>query len=107
MSAASIAAVLEWSLDQLWGDRYRSSLPLAGVEGTVSNRLEDAPLPVRAKTGTLTGVRTLSGYVEDRENEPAIVFSCLLSNLTGDHEAVATDRIDDLVESIIETAALE
>ncbi|OIB58078.1 D-alanyl-D-alanine carboxypeptidase/D-alanyl-D-alanine endopeptidase [Natrialba sp. SSL1] len=107
LSAASIAAVLEWSLDQPWGDRYRSSLPLAGVEGTVSNRLEAAPLPVRAKTGTLTGVRTFSGYVEDRENEPAIVFSCLLSNLTGDQEASATDRIDDLVESIIETAALE
>ncbi|WP_019992167.1 D-alanyl-D-alanine carboxypeptidase/D-alanyl-D-alanine endopeptidase [Natronorubrum tibetense] len=107
LSAASVSAVLEWVLEQPWSEQYRQSLPLAGVEGTVENRLTDISAPVRAKTGTLTGVRTLSGYVEDPGGEPAVVFSCLLSNLTGDLEATATDRIDELVGEIVAATDLE
>ncbi|MFC7230839.1 D-alanyl-D-alanine carboxypeptidase/D-alanyl-D-alanine-endopeptidase [Saliphagus sp. GCM10025308] len=107
LSASSVSAVLEWCLEQPWGEQYRQSLPLAGTEGTVENRLTDVSLPVRAKTGTLTGVRTLSGYVEDHDGKPAVVFSCLLSNLTGECEATATERIDELVGEIIEAADLD
>lgn len=107
LSAASVSAVLEWTLGQSWSEQYRQSLPLAGTEGTVENRLADVSVPVRAKTGTLTGVRTLSGYVENQDGEPAVVFSCLLSNLTGELESRATDRIDDLVGEIITATDLE
>ncbi|WP_290819480.1 D-alanyl-D-alanine carboxypeptidase/D-alanyl-D-alanine-endopeptidase [Halovivax sp.] len=106
LSASSIVAVLEWCLDRPWSERYWQSLPLTGVEGTVANRLADLPIPVRAKTGTLTGARTLSGYVCEPSGEPAAVFSCLLSNLTGEYEATATDRIDDVVRTIVEATDL-
>ncbi len=107
LSAASIVSTLEWCLDQPWGEQYRRSLPEMGTEGTVEARLGDLPdrITVRAKTGTLTGVRTLSGYVFDH-GEPVVTFSCLLSNLTGEYEEKATERIDSFVQELLATAEL-
>ena len=106
LPASGIVAVLEWALEQPWGDRYRQSLPVAGTEGTVANRLSDVSPTVRAKTGTLTGTRTLSGYVE-RDEEPVIAFSCLLSGLAGAAEDDATEYLDDLVRAIVEAANVQ
>ena len=44
---------------------YINSFPIAGVDGTLENRMLKTPAEknVHAKTGTLTGVSCLSGYV--------------------------------------------
>lgn len=44
----------------------RRSLPIAGVDGTLKNRMKKSPAyrKVVAKTGTLTGVTSLAGYVD-------------------------------------------
>ncbi len=106
LSAETIVSVLEWALDQPWGEQFRQALPRTGHDGTVANRLEAVPVPARAKTGTLTGARALSGVLEEPAGTPAVIFSCLFSNLTGEHEEVATDRIDDVVETIATRAGL-
>lgn len=105
LSASSIVATLEWCLNQPWGEQYRDSLPETGVGGTVEARLDDLPdsITVLAKTGTLTGVRTLSGYVLN-DGRPAIVFSCLLSNLTDEYEKEAVNRIDAFVRKLATSA---
>jgi len=100
LSAHGVVSVLEWSRTQPWGERFYESLPRAGVEGTVATRLEGLPVTVRAKTGTLTGARALSGFV-DRDGQPQIVFSCLLSSLTDAHEPAAVDRIDAFVRELV------
>ncbi len=68
-TAAGLADVLR----QMWLDpdlrRYiTSSLPVAGVSGTLLYRMRDSPAygVVRAKTGTTDNCSSLSGFVDDR-----------------------------------------
>ncbi|HLX12493.1 MAG TPA: D-alanyl-D-alanine carboxypeptidase/D-alanyl-D-alanine-endopeptidase, partial [Bacteroidota bacterium] len=46
-------------------ERFYSTLPIAGIDGTLKGRMKKPPTEgnVHAKTGTLTGVSALSGYV--------------------------------------------
>ena len=57
------------------------SLPIAGVDGTLAKRMttSSAYRKVRAKTGTLSGVSALSGYVT-AANGNQIAFSILIQN---------------------------
>jgi len=62
-------------------EAFRASLPIAGCDGTLARRMGGtcAANNARAKTGFLTGVCTLSGYVSTRDGEP-LVFSFLFNN---------------------------
>ncbi|MBX2811375.1 MAG: D-alanyl-D-alanine carboxypeptidase/D-alanyl-D-alanine-endopeptidase [Myxococcales bacterium] len=63
---------------------YVSSLGVAGESGTISARFEDtaAVSRLRAKTGTLTGVSALSGYVATIDDE-LLAFSVIMNNYRG------------------------
>lgn len=81
-----------------WFPAYLESLPVAGhndrfVGGTLRNRMEDtaAENNVQAKTGSLTGVTSLSGYVTTEDGE-ALIFSIVLNNYLGSVEEIE-DRI--------------
>ena len=75
---------------------YRQSLPIAGESGTLKNRLNSIPNRVilQAKTGTLSGVSALSGYIEVPDYEP-LVFSIIVnqSDLSAASMRSATDEI--------------
>jgi D-alanyl-D-alanine carboxypeptidase/D-alanyl-D-alanine-endopeptidase (penicillin-binding protein 4) len=60
---------------------FRDALPIAGVDGTLAKRMRNTPAMsnVRAKTGTIETVATLSGYVTSAAGE-RLVFSVLLNN---------------------------
>jgi D-alanyl-D-alanine carboxypeptidase/D-alanyl-D-alanine-endopeptidase (penicillin-binding protein 4) len=64
--------------------RFYYSLPIAGIDGTIKNRMLDTPAQnkVHAKTGTLSGVSALSGYVTSKNNHD-IVFSIMIQNYVG------------------------
>ena len=52
---------------------FLSGLPIAGVDGTMKNRLKTQDFSlVRAKTGYLDGVVGLAGYVGRKDNSPLI-----------------------------------
>ncbi|HEX2189881.1 MAG TPA: D-alanyl-D-alanine carboxypeptidase/D-alanyl-D-alanine-endopeptidase [Longimicrobiaceae bacterium] len=89
-----LAGILEHMLRSPYGAVWRESLPLAGADGTLAGRLRGTPLEgrVQAKTGTLTGVRALSGYVPGPDGEP-LVFSILLNHHT--RSAREADRVID------------
>ena len=59
--------------DALW-----FSLPIAGVDGTLENRMLNTAADgnVRAKTGTLTGISSLAGYCK-AENGHQLCFSII------------------------------
>jgi D-alanyl-D-alanine carboxypeptidase/D-alanyl-D-alanine-endopeptidase (penicillin-binding protein 4) len=75
---------------------YRQSLPIAGESGTLKNRLSSTSNRVilQAKTGTLSGVSALSGYIEVPDYEP-LVFSIIVnqSDLSATSMRSATDEI--------------
>ncbi len=75
---------------------YRQSLPIAGESGTLKNRFNSTPNRVilQAKTGTLSGVSALSGYIEVPDYEP-LVFSIIVnqSGLSAASMRSATDEI--------------
>lgn len=86
-SAQYVGELLAAMLDEPADDAFYESLPRAGLEGTLANRMEGTTAEgrCRAKTGTINGVSALSGYCES-SGEP-IVFSILMngigSNYTG------------------------
>jgi D-alanyl-D-alanine carboxypeptidase/D-alanyl-D-alanine-endopeptidase (penicillin-binding protein 4) len=73
---------------------FRESLPIAGVDGTLRNRMKGtgAAGNARAKTGTLRYVNTLSGYVTSKAGEN-LAFSLMLNNYGGDDARAALDNI--------------
>ncbi|HEY9853220.1 MAG TPA: D-alanyl-D-alanine carboxypeptidase/D-alanyl-D-alanine-endopeptidase [Leptolyngbyaceae cyanobacterium] len=76
---------------------YRVSLPVAGVSGTLKNRFKNtsAQRIVQAKTGTMTGVSSLSGYV-DAPNYERLVFSIMV-NQSDQPVRIVREGIDEIV----------
>jgi D-alanyl-D-alanine carboxypeptidase/D-alanyl-D-alanine-endopeptidase (penicillin-binding protein 4) len=80
------------------GPTYRSAMAEPGEEGTLRRRLPGLEGQVFAKTGTITWVNSLSGYlVTNRGRE--VVFS-ILSNGSGLPSTLVRRGIDEIVESI-------
>jgi len=81
-------------------DLFYRSLPIGGVDGTLQNRMRGTAATglVRAKTGSLTGVSTLSGYVNAQDGE-LLAFSILMEHFTGSTAPYrkAQDRIVELL----------
>jgi D-alanyl-D-alanine carboxypeptidase/D-alanyl-D-alanine-endopeptidase (penicillin-binding protein 4) len=81
---------------------WRDALPIGGIDGTLRNRFTRPPTRgvVRAKTGSLTYVQSLSGYLTTLRREK-IAFSILFNNYTGPNSATnAKAEIDGLVELV-------
>ena len=59
---------------------YLDALPIAGVDGTLKNRMKGTPAAgnVRAKTGTLRWANSISGYVTTAAGEH-LVFSLMIN----------------------------
>ncbi|MEZ2237604.1 D-alanyl-D-alanine carboxypeptidase/D-alanyl-D-alanine-endopeptidase [Microcoleus sp.] len=78
------------------GSVYRASLPVAGESGTLKNRFNTPNRVIlQAKTGTLSGVAALSGYVEVPNYEP-LVFSIMV-NQSDQSAAQVRSAIDEIV----------
>ena len=75
---------------------FRSALPVAGVDGTIANRMRNTTAAgnVHAKTGTLDKARSLSGYVTTA-NGRLLIFSLLCNNFT-----TPTREVDQVADAI-------
>src|SRR6476646_1458315 len=68
-----------------YADAFRTALPIAGVDGTLRNRLKGtlAENNLRAKTGSLSSAASLSGYVTTAAGEK-LAFSIMVNNYPRD-----------------------
>ena len=94
ISANTSVQLLTYMSKHKYFAQFRDALPIAGVDGTLSTRMRGTPAEknVRAKTGSLSSVASLSGYVTTAAGE-RLVFSMMLNNYP-DAAAVRRDSID-------------
>lgn len=77
---------------------YYDALPIAGVDGTIQNRMKGTPAQnnVHAKTGSVALARSLSGYVTTA-NGRMLIFSFLCNNWTVPVREV--ERVQDAISA--------
>ena len=92
----ALVQMLRHARAQPWGAAFHAALPQPGDEGsTLESRLTDLGDRLSAKTGTLTNVSTLAGYlVDERGREIAFAVMVNASNLPG---ATVREGIDAVV----------
>jgi len=100
VSPHATAKLLRYAALQSWGAEYMDSLPTAGVDGTLGARFKGLPAAasLRAKTGSLDHVNTLSGYLTTARGE-RLVFSIMSNNHTLTSRK-ANEVIDEIVREI-------
>ena len=76
---------------------FEAALPIAGQDGTLAGRMAGTPAAgnARAKTGSISNARALSGYVRTRGSEP-VVFSIIANNFEA-----AAGVIDQATDAIV------
>lgn len=100
ISPRAFTRLLSYASRQPWGEAWRGTLPVAGVDGTLDRRFTNSPLKGRmwAKTGTLGEVNALSGYL-DAASGRTLAFSILVNGRYpgSNAEDQAIDRIADAI----------
>lgn len=96
----AITRLLTYAARQPWGTAWHDTLPIAGVDGTLSNRFKNSPLKghMWAKTGTLNESNALSGYLTTASGK-TLAFSIMVNGhrLGSNAEIQAIDRICEAI----------
>jgi D-alanyl-D-alanine carboxypeptidase/D-alanyl-D-alanine-endopeptidase (penicillin-binding protein 4) len=92
--------LLSYAWRQPWGDAWKNTFPIAGVDGTLENRFRNSPLKGKlwAKTGTLNETNALSGYMTTNSGK-TVAFSILVNGRRpGSHaEIPAMEKICEAI----------
>lgn len=95
-------ALLRYAARQSWFPAFHDSLPVAGVDGTLEDRLKSTSAVghIHAKTGSVEHVRTRSGYAESSSGH-TLIFSFLANNQGGKNQDT-TGALDALTLAMLE-----
>lgn len=98
----AIVTLLSFAQKQSWFGSYSASLPVAGLDGTLEDRMKNtlAAGRIHAKTGSVEHVRTLSGFA-DTPGGRRVIFS-FLSNNQGGKSREAADALTGLCVAMLE-----
>lgn len=96
----ALVQLLRYASNQPWGKEFRDSLPVAGVDGSLADRFKelDPAAHVYAKTGSLGGVKTLSGYAITAKGE-RLAFAVLTNNFS-----LPGKRVNDVIDNVVAAA---
>lgn len=97
VTPASVVKLLQYISRQPWGAAYESTLPVAGSDGSMIDRLKGtlAQGRVHGKTGTLTHVTSMAGYATTRSGQ-RVAFSIFSNN-----QKLPTKRTQELIDRIV------
>jgi D-alanyl-D-alanine carboxypeptidase/D-alanyl-D-alanine-endopeptidase (penicillin-binding protein 4) len=98
----AVVTLLQYAARQPWFPAYYASLPVAGADGTLLDRLKNTPAAgrIHAKTGSVEHVRSLSGFAE-LPGGRQVIFA-ILSNNQGAKNHEATAALDALCVALVE-----
>jgi serine-type D-Ala-D-Ala carboxypeptidase/endopeptidase (penicillin-binding protein 4) len=84
ISPEAIVAVLQHMYDATGASPFMTALPIAGVDGSLSERMRNTAAAgnVRAKTGTMSNIRSLAGYAKTGDGE-TVAFVAMVNNFEG------------------------
>lgn len=82
--------LLGWSAKQSWGEEFRASLPVGGLDGTLRRRFVGTMLAGRifAKTGTLNATNALAGWLTTASGK-TLTFAIYANDVPEDVSATA------------------
>ena len=98
VTADTLVTVLErMRLDPRNAAPFEGTLPIAGRDGTLASRMVGTAAEgnARAKTGAMTSVRALAGYVDTRDGE-RLGFAILANNFQ-----VPPSQIIDIIDRVV------
>jgi D-alanyl-D-alanine carboxypeptidase/D-alanyl-D-alanine-endopeptidase (penicillin-binding protein 4) len=95
----AMIAFLRWTATQPWGAKFRATLPVGGVDGTIARRFTGTPLAgkVFAKTGGLNATNALSGWMTTA-NGRELTFALFANDVPQGQRAIPTmDAVLNLI----------
>jgi D-alanyl-D-alanine carboxypeptidase/D-alanyl-D-alanine-endopeptidase (penicillin-binding protein 4) len=103
VTPATVIKLLRFMYDSPARDNWLSIFPIAGQDGTLSTRFGSTPAAGRvfAKTGSLSHVSALSGYIQ-RPEGTWLAFSILVNNYGGRGVAEVRGVMDRICNLILE-----
>jgi serine-type D-Ala-D-Ala carboxypeptidase/endopeptidase (penicillin-binding protein 4) len=99
----AVVALLQYAARQPWGREFISTLPVAGVDGTLEDRMRNSAASglLEAKTGAIEHVRALAGYATTLRGE-SLAFAIFCNN-DPQHGPDATSALDAIASAMVET----
>jgi len=93
----ALVTLLRRSWDAAGESPWMRALPVAGREGTLAARMQGTPAEgnARAKSGSMSNIRTLAGYVRTVDGEP-LAYAIMANNFEGPASGVVA-TIDAVV----------
>lgn len=96
----ALTKLLTYAAHQPWGEQWRDTFPVAGVDGTLEGRFRNSPLKGKmwAKTGTLNETSCVTGYLTASSGQ-TIAFSVMVNARRPGSQA-EFQALDQIVEAI-------
>jgi D-alanyl-D-alanine carboxypeptidase/D-alanyl-D-alanine-endopeptidase (penicillin-binding protein 4) len=99
VSPRAAVALLRWIAGQPWGAAWRTTLPIAGVDGTLAKRFKGGPLEGRlfAKTGSLNAASGVAGYLVSKSGR-TLTFAAYANDMP---EGVSATKAIDAALALV------
>jgi len=100
VSPSQICSLLTYMRSHPYAQQYYDSMAISGRDGTLRNRMSRIAGRVHAKTGTINGVKTLSGYLS-LSPTTTVSFSFLVNQINGGSVSGVQDRLCTTIASLV------
>lgn len=92
VSPSAMCKLLSFMHRHQYAAQYYDAMAISGRDGTLRNRMSSIAGQVHAKTGTINGVKTLSGYISLAPGK-TLSFSFLVNQIRGSSPSGTQDRL--------------